>query len=105
MSANLKRSAARLLKFAKLKKTDAKKFLKSVSRNIINALSEIAFNIREGVVNVSTRIKNSKLVKALAEKRLPLKNKYRLLCAAVAPVVVQSIVASVIKILEVFKNG
>ena len=93
MSSNLKRSAARLLKFVKLKKADAKKFLKSVSRNIINALSEIAFNIRQGVVNVSTRIKNSKLVRALAEKRLPLKNKYRLLCAAVAPVIVQSIVA------------
>ena len=105
MSANLKRSAARLLKFAKLKKADAKKFLKSVSRNIINALSEIAFNIREGVVNVATNIKNSKLVKALAEKRLPLKNKYRLLCTAVAPIIVQSVVASVIAILEVFKNG
>ena len=105
MSANLKRSAVRLLKFVKLKKADAKKFLKTVSRNIINALSEIAFNIREGVVNVSTRIKNSKLVRALAEKRLPLKNKYRLLCAAVARVIVQSIVASVIEILEVFKNG
>ena len=60
MSANLKRSATRLLKFSKLKKADAKKFLKSVSRNIINALSEIAFNIREGVVNVATKIKKFK---------------------------------------------
>ena len=105
MSANLKRSATRLLKFRKLGKVDAKKFLKLVSRNIINALSEIALNIREGVVKVSTRIKNSKLVKTLAERQAPLNLKYRLLCAAVAPIIVQSLVSSVVAVLETLKNG
>ena len=105
MSANLKRCATRLLKFAKLKKADAKKFLKSVSRNIINALSEIAFNIRQGVVNVATKIKNSKLVKTLAEKRLSHKVKYNLICAAAAPIIVQALVSSVIAILGALKHG
>ncbi len=105
MSANLKRCAKSLIRFTNFKKSDARKFLKSVSGNIINALSEIAHNVREGTVEVATRIKNSKLVKTLAQKRIPLQQKYRLLCAAAATVVIKAIVASVIGVLAALQNG
>ena len=105
MSANLKRCAKKLIKFLKLKTADARRFLKSVTRNIINALSEIALNIREGVVNVSTRIKESKLVKTLAQKRAPLGTKYRLLCAALSPTIVKGLVTAALAILETLRNG
>ena len=105
MSANLKRCASYLIKLLKLKTAEARKFLKLVTRNIINALSEIALNIREGVVNVSTRIKESKLVKTLAQKRAPLRTKYRLLCAALSPAIVKGLVTAVLAILETLRNG
>ena len=100
MSDNLKKCAKRLIKFTKLRKTEAKKFLKSISRDVINALSEIAHNIREGFGTVATKIKNSKLVKTLSQKSVPLQFKYQLLCAAAAPIIVQAIVSSVIAVLH-----
>ena len=100
MSSNLKICAKRLIKFTRLTKTEAKRFLKAVNARLINALSEIAFNIREGTVKVSKRLKNSKLVKTLSQKSTPLKLKYQLLCAAAAPVIVQALVSSVIAVLQ-----
>jgi hypothetical protein len=105
MSDNLKRCARRLLQFAKLGKAEARRALKTAKSNIINALSEIAYNLREGTVNISKRIRNSKIVKTLSQKSVPLKTKYRLLCAAAAPVIVQAIVSSVIAILEALRYG
>ena len=105
MSANLKRNVARLLRFVKLKKRDSQRALKSADASFINALSEIALNVRDGVVNVTKRVQNSKLVKTLSRKEIPLKQKYRLLCAAAAPVFVHVLVSSVIEILKILKNG
>ena len=105
MSGNLKSCASRLIKFLKLSRKDAKKFLKAASARIIKALSEIAFNVREGTVNVSNRVKNSQLVKGLALKSVSLKTKYKLLCAAAAPVIIQALVSSVVAVLEALRNG
>ena len=105
MSDNLKRCAARLLQFATLGRTEARRALQSVTRDIINALSEIAYNLREGAARASDRLKNSKLVKTLSQKGVPLKTKFKLLCTATAPVVVQALVSSVKTILEALRDG
>ena len=105
MTDNLKRNVSHLLKFVKLKKRESKKALKSASASFINALSEIALNARDGVVKVAKRVQNSKLVKALARKDIPLKQKYRLLCAAAAPAIIHSLVSCVIGILKDLQNG
>ena len=105
MSANLKICAKRLLKFVDLKKSDAKKFLKAANSRLIQALSEIAFNIREGVVKVSNRVKNSQIVKGLSLKTVPLKTKCRLLCTVSAPLVIQALIASVVAVLRSLTDG
>ena len=105
MSDNLKQNADKLIRFSKLKLRDAKRALKSCSRKFVHALSEIALNVRDGIVDVSSRIKNSRLIKGLSQKKVPLKTKYRLLCAGASPIIVQANIAAVAEILKSFKNG
>ena len=105
MSTNLSKCAKKLILFTRLKKREARKFLQAANASIINALSEIAYNVREGVVKVSNRLKNSKLVKVLSQKTTPLKIKYQLLCAAAAPIIAQALVSAVLAILEALRYG
>ena len=105
MSQNLQTNAKRLIALTKLKTREVKTVLKNANASFINALSEIALNVREGTVKASNKLKNTKLVKALSQKTTPLKIKYQLICAAAAPIIVQALVSSVLAVLQVLRNG
>jgi len=71
----------------------------------VHALSEIAHNVKEGVVSIAQKVKNSKIVKILADKKAKLKEKKKVLCTTLAPIVVQVILTAVVEVLKLLCNG
>ena len=104
MSDKLKKCAAKLIKLAGLPKRDIKPILKTASRRLVDVLSEIAYNVKNGAVSVTDKIKNSKVVKILGNKLSNLKTKKTVLCTAAAPIVVQIILTACIEILKALCN-
>jgi hypothetical protein len=105
MSQNLRKIAGKLVTLSKLSNREVRKILKQGKRNLVNGLSEIAHNIRRGAVLVSEKIKNSKIVKGLADKKVNLKSKRKLLCSVLAPLVVKAIITAVLAILCQLEDG
>jgi hypothetical protein len=105
MSHNLRKIAGKLVTLSKLGKSEIGKILKTGKRNLVIGLSEIAHNIRRGVVSVSVKIRNSKIVKGLADKKVSLKSKRKLLASVLAPLVVKAIITAVLAILCQLEDG
>ena len=96
MSQALRQVAKKLIRLARLNLTQLKQALKSTTRNIIKALSEIAFNIKAGVAKVTNKIKNSRIIKALADKDIHLTVKRKILKSPAAGVIVLAILKAVL---------
>lgn len=100
MSDNLKKVAAKLIKFSKLPRKDIGAILKRAPRRLVKALSEIAYNAREGVLKICDKVKNSKVSQILADKYAKLKEKKAILCTVVAPMIIQMLIIASIEVLN-----
>jgi len=100
MSTELRKVAGKLIKLASLPHQDIKKILKTASKRLVHVLSEISLNAREGVVAVSDKVKNSKIIRLLADKKRKLKDKKKVLCAVGAPIVIKIAITACIEILR-----
>ena len=89
MSDNLRKLATKLLRLAKLPKKEVCAILKTAPRKLIYVLSEIAYNVKEGLLKVSARLKSSKLVKILSDKKTKLNVKQKALRTIAAPLAVK----------------
>lgn len=98
MSENLRRQLKKLIRLSKSKITDIRRVVKKASKNLVRALSEIAYNITQGVVPCKKYSKN-KVVVTLADANKPLTVKQRILKTFPAAEIIKTIIISVIPIL------
>jgi hypothetical protein len=105
MSQNLRKIAGKLVALSKLNNSEVKRILKQGKLNLVKGLSEIAHNIRRGVVSVSEKLKNSKIVRGLADKKASLKSKKILLSSVLAPIIVKAIITAVSVLLCQLEDG
>ena len=104
MSENLRKCVKKLLALSRSKLTDIRKHLKKAPRNLIKAVSEIAYNITEGVIQ-SKKLSKDKIVKLLSNKKTTLQQKQKLLRATAAAATIKGIILAVAPILRSLTNG
>ena len=105
MSDNLRKFALKLIKLSKLRTKEVKEILKTASRKLINVLSEIAYNAREGVFKVVSRLRNSKLIKTLSDKKTKLETKRLILRSVAASFVVKALLKAATGVLSEITHG
>jgi len=100
MSADLRKVAGKLIKLASFSPKDIKATLNHASRRLIAVLSEIALNAKEGIFQVSNKVKHSKIVKILSDKTRKLKEKKTILRTIAAPIIVRLLLNACITVLQ-----
>lgn len=104
MSENLRKYVKKLLALSRSKLTEIRKQLKKAPRNLIKAISEIAYNITEGVIQ-SKKLSKDKIVKSLSNKKTTLQQKQKSLKATAAAATIKGIILAVAPILRSLTNG
>lgn len=99
MSDNLRKHLNHLITLSKAKLAYIRKYIKKANRNFVRVLSEIAYNIVQGVVKCKKYTK-TKLVKTLADKNAKYALKQKLLRTLSAAEIIKSIIVTVIPILR-----
>lgn len=98
MSENLRKQLKKLIKLSKAKITDIRKSIKKSNRNFIRALSEIAYNVKQGVLTCK-KYSRSRVIATLADKNKPYTLKQKVLRSFSAAEVIKTLILSAIPIL------
>ena len=105
MSENLRKLASKLLKLLKLRASEVRLILRTAPKRLVNVLAEIAYNAREGVLKVSAKFRNSKLITTLADKKAKYKVKQQILRKAAAALTVKTLLKASSEILKALGDG
>jgi hypothetical protein len=98
MSQVLRKQVKQLLKLSQAKAGEVEKLLHKATQALVKALSEIAYNITEGVVK--SRLAKNNIVKILASKKRTPLTKLKTLKKSTAVKVIKGIVLAVVPVLK-----
>ena len=109
MSENLRSVSKKLVEIANLRPAQLHKEAKKANRKFVNAVSEIAYNILNGAVELSKSVKrkllSSKLVQLLSSKKNTIATKQKALAKKNAAVVLKLLIAAALPVLISLRNG